>query len=157
MLFSPAASCFLSLMTAPRSQSTEAYACGMVLLDCVSLWAMTLLTFEAVTSVNVPWKHNTSSLMGLNIHTDTSQADPMLSHQHYYMGWHKELGKFTGIYMLSTVWGMLHFKRYNIVLLSKKISNHIALCDICQLAEARSLPGLVSFTENFFLRRCIMF
>lgn len=42
-------------MTGPRSQSTEAYAWGMVLLDCVSLCAMTLLTLEAGISVNVPW------------------------------------------------------------------------------------------------------
>lgn len=53
-VFLPLASSLRSCRTAPRSQSTEAYAWGMVVFDWVSLCAITFLTLEAGTSVKVP-------------------------------------------------------------------------------------------------------
>lgn len=53
--FLPLAKSLRRCMTAAMSQSTDAYAWGIVVFDCVSLWAITRRTFEAGISVKVPW------------------------------------------------------------------------------------------------------
>lgn len=55
LFFLPLAKSLRRCMMAATSQSTEAYAWGMVVFDCVSLWAITRRTFEAGISVKVPW------------------------------------------------------------------------------------------------------
>lgn len=56
-LGSPLARSLRSFKTAAMSQSMDAYACGMVVFDWVSLWAITRRTFVAGTSVKVPCRN----------------------------------------------------------------------------------------------------